>query len=424
MGLNKVGTMMKTIKVYGLSAMCWLVLSVNSAYAEWGNAVVVVSGGWGSADSEFDLSIGDSVIDYPLLTDVSSAGEMAISDKWNGRVKTYRADGSLRNILVPPVDKPKMWTYKPLFIGNNVVIPIRNYYFYSPNAELVAQPESPSLNIAGKAIYRGEIDGNLYVAVGKPSERWMTFSATGELLNTYTEKPLIMGRYKTDIVLYAGNKLQQTTIDYLDVTWVRVDEDDGCSEYRYIRDGGGNVYCALEVEKKIKRFNACGRLVSDFTVPEDDIVWVDAGRPGVEPSVGQINALYGDIVLADNGDIYTSRSATSGYQVVRFPWQASANDRNEGPFAPETLTAQVSGNAVALSWKLSPHDTGCVSGYEVARATVSGGPYTSLATVAKSVGTYTDSTAQSGSTYYYAVRATSSINVSSPYSNEASALAP
>ena len=418
MGLNKVGTMMKTINVYCVSALCLMALSLNCAYAEWGSPVVVVNGGWGTADSEFDLSIGDSVIKFPLVTDVSSAGEIAITDERNGRVKIYRSDGNLKNLLVPPVSNPRLKTYIPFFIGSNVTIATSSYFFYSATGNLIVERQRAD----GRYFSYDSIGESWFLTRKKDANKfWLEYSPTGELLNMYTEKPLVMGRYSKDIVLYAGDKLQQTIIDYPGVTWVRVDENDRCTEYDYIRDGSSNVYCKLE--KSLKRFNACGRVVSEFTMPEDDLVEQDVGNLA-EPIVTQINALYGDIVLADNGDVYTSRSATSGYQAVRFSWQASANDRNDGPFAPEGLAAQVNGSDVTLTWDLSPHDAGCVSGYEVGRATTAGGSYTALATVAQSASTHTDSTAQAGTTYYYAVRATSSINVSSPYSNEASAQVP
>jgi hypothetical protein len=66
-----------------------------------------------------------------------------------------------------------------------------------------------------------------------------------------------------------------------------------------------------------------------------------------------------------------------------------------------------------------------VTGYEIVRATNAGGPYSTLATVnvgtANAAGTirYTDTTIESGKTYYYKVRALAGTEYS-PYSNEAS----
>lgn len=395
---------------------CTLLMTTH-ALAEWGGPTTVLTGGWGTGDNEFDLSKGDSVVEYPRLTDVSSAGEMAISDQWNGRVKIYRADGSLKHLLVPPVPNPKLKTYVPQFIESAVVIPTSTYYFYTDAGVLVKE----HVHAGGRYVFSGEFSGKWYLALKKDEKPlWLEFSSAGELLNTYTEKPLIMGRYRQNLTGYQDQKLQETVIEYPGLTWVRVGEDDGCVEYDYIRDAGGNVYC--KSDQYIMRFNACGRLVSDFKLPDDDLVYGPYEGEGAEPVLHKINALYGKIVLGDDGSIYTSKSSDTSYQVLRWPWQSSANDRNDGPFAPWQLTAKAEGESVKLNWLLSPQDAGCVTGYEVARATTAGGPYTALTTVTKSIESYTDDTVQSGNTYYYAVRAISAI-ANSPYSNEAGAQA-
>jgi hypothetical protein len=46
-----------------------------------------------------------------------------------------------------------------------------------------------------------------------------------------------------------------------------------------------------------------------------------------------------------------------------------------------------------------------VTGYEVSRATISGGVFSTVGTVEKGVIKYHDTTASAGTTYYYKVRA-------------------
>jgi fibronectin type 3 domain-containing protein len=55
---------------------------------------------------------------------------------------------------------------------------------------------------------------------------------------------------------------------------------------------------------------------------------------------------------------------------------------------------------------------------------VSGGPYVELGAVPSTTPSYTDSSVQSGHTYYYVVTAVNSTNVESLYSNEAAAIVP
>jgi hypothetical protein len=79
-------------------------------------------------------------------------------------------------------------------------------------------------------------------------------------------------------------------------------------------------------------------------------------------------------------------------------------------------------HSVALSWTASTSPN--VTGYNVYRSTVSGGPYT-LVNSALIVGTsYTDTTVLAGQTYYYVATAMDSSNNESAYSNQAQAVVP
>jgi fibronectin type 3 domain-containing protein len=104
-------------------------------------------------------------------------------------------------------------------------------------------------------------------------------------------------------------------------------------------------------------------------------------------------------------------------------------------FTPSTQGVTVSGSnvtgvnftavvahSVTLSWTASTSTD--VSGYNVYRGTVSGGPYTILNVSLVPGTTYTDSDVQSGQTYYYVVTAVNSSGVESTDSNQASAVIP
>ena len=74
-------------------------------------------------------------------------------------------------------------------------------------------------------------------------------------------------------------------------------------------------------------------------------------------------------------------------------------------------------HSVALAWNAS---TSTVSGYNVYRSTVSGSGYTKVDSSLVSGLNYTDSTVQSGTTYYYVTTAVDSSGSESVYSNEVS----
>jgi fibronectin type 3 domain-containing protein len=78
-------------------------------------------------------------------------------------------------------------------------------------------------------------------------------------------------------------------------------------------------------------------------------------------------------------------------------------------------------HTVALSWTAS---TSTVVGYNVYRSTTSGGPYTLLTNAPVAGTAYTDSTVQSGVTYFYVVTAVNSNGTESVYSNESTAVVP
>ncbi|MBK9170140.1 MAG: fibronectin type III domain-containing protein [Bryobacterales bacterium] len=80
------------------------------------------------------------------------------------------------------------------------------------------------------------------------------------------------------------------------------------------------------------------------------------------------------------------------------------------------------GRSVLLSWTASTSPG--ISGYRVHRSNTSGGPYTMLNTSLVTGVTYTDTTVQSGQTYYYVVTAVDTSNNQSGYSNQASAAIP
>lgn len=94
--------------------------------------------------------------------------------------------------------------------------------------------------------------------------------------------------------------------------------------------------------------------------------------------------------------------------------------------SPSTITLSGTGvqpvsHSVALTWTAS---TSTVSGYNVYRSTVSGGPYTKVNSTVIVATTYTDSTVQSGQTYFYVVTSVDGSGMESTYSPEVSVTIP
>ena len=78
-------------------------------------------------------------------------------------------------------------------------------------------------------------------------------------------------------------------------------------------------------------------------------------------------------------------------------------------------------HTVTLTWVASPSS---VSGYNVYRGTVSGGPYTKINTALEAATNYVDNTVQSGTTYFYVVTSVDSSGVESAFSNQVTVVVP
>jgi fibronectin type 3 domain-containing protein len=78
-------------------------------------------------------------------------------------------------------------------------------------------------------------------------------------------------------------------------------------------------------------------------------------------------------------------------------------------------------HSVTLGWNAS---TSTVSGYNVYRSTVSGGPYTKVNSTVDTLTTYVDSTVQSAQTYFYVATAVDSTGAEGTFSAEVNATIP
>ena len=115
---------------------------------------------------------------------------------------------------------------------------------------------------------------------------------------------------------------------------------------------------------------------------------------------------YTDNSAVNGTTYYYVVSAVNGNGESANSSQASATPLATAPSAPTNLSAAAGNGQVALTWSVS---TGATS-YHVKRATVSGGPYTTIASPT-SVG-YADSGLVNGTTYYYVVSAVNGIGES------------
>jgi Abnormal spindle-like microcephaly-assoc'd, ASPM-SPD-2-Hydin len=119
---------------------------------------------------------------------------------------------------------------------------------------------------------------------------------------------------------------------------------------------------------------------------------------------------------------FTPPSSGSSPGGITFTSDATDASLQQSFSGSGTSSTPPSQSTVSLNWDPS---TSTVIGYNLYRGTTSGGPYaTKLNSSLISTTAFTDSTVESGTTYYYVSTAVNSSNVESAYSNEASAAVP
>jgi fibronectin type 3 domain-containing protein len=119
---------------------------------------------------------------------------------------------------------------------------------------------------------------------------------------------------------------------------------------------------------------------------------------------------------------------------VTFSPQAAGNSSGSLTVASNATNspATISLSGVGTQTSLSSHSvdviwsptTSVVSGYNVYRSTVSGGPYAKVDPALLATDTYTDTAVQAGQTYFYVVTSVSADGVESADSTQVSATVP
>ena len=99
----------------------------------------------------------------------------------------------------------------------------------------------------------------------------------------------------------------------------------------------------------------------------------------------------------------------------------TSNASNSSFGVPLTGTGVTTTHSVSLSWD----DTGAqISGYNVYRSTISGGPYSKINGALVVPTNYSDTSVVSGTTYFYVVTAVGTSGMESAFSNQTTAAVP
>jgi hypothetical protein len=387
-------------KIILLSFLGLFLLTSNS-HAGWQNPVEIIRGAWGNGPSQFFFGAGDTVDTFPRDIGIDSQGRLFINDESNLRIQIFANDGSLAGIIGAPqgVNTALGWPYN-IYVHPSGTF-VASYegphkFFYDSSGNLVNKS-----NIYGAAVPTTE---GYFFEVTKT--QYALYSPTGQLIKTSSERPLELGKVSEKIL---GVKKTKITVTYPDKIYSLI----GLYE-KYVRDTKG--YLNAVSGKFVRKFNQCGTSVGSLAMPDDQSNVVRPGGNG-QDEVRSLIAEYGQPVIAPNGDVYTWKRTPDTYSILKWTWQDDSNAPVSAPDAPTGLRVTASTTGILLNWTSPVQDPGCVTGYEIARSTISGGPYTTVATVNAGTATYSDTSASTGTTYYYVARALSGSNYST-YSSE------
>lgn len=363
---------MKTLFFWLLLVFSLMLPAPMPGYAGWHGPHEIVSGTWGRGESQFGIERDRVTVWGPILTVVLADGKIVISDEINAREKVYNGDGTLSKIIP--------WHLYPQ--GVKTLNPEYTRYRYT--------------QIAG---YSPE--GHIWME----HDGYVLKSPSGEIIRTSPERPGELGVFRRENGRHSRNIRTRAPVSlvYPDTVFSLPDV-----EYpKHFRDMKGNLH--FVEGRTIVRYGACGNVIARLEVPASP-----AERQGVS---GVHDQGHGDPIIGPDGNVYTGRSTAEGYSIVKWVWRDEPGAAG-GPEPPPALMAVTTSAGLFLTWKQSPQDPGCVTGYEVTRAANAEGPYNAIAKLEKGVLKYNDQSAESGKTYYYKVRAVAG-NEHSKYSDAA-----
>jgi hypothetical protein len=390
-----------------------LSIAPSLSFASWSGPQEVVVGTWGAGVGQFYFAAGDTTDSFPREFGADKDGFIVISDSGNKRIVIYNADGTFKTTLTKPAELPdldsvKKWPYGFILYSGG------NSFMVNCNYQKTSSGRGPS-NLCF-INYNGLISRKIDIAqVFSAETGFITFknnlyslySPTGQLIKTSAERPLELGKVSSQRI---GSGQYKSTITYSDTVYQIIADQ---PIEKYYRDLNINLYQietfteTVDDEEitsyKVHKYSKCSKQVSLLNIPRSQYEAMPSEASSL-PTWKPIPIMeYGEPLVSSSGDVYAWARTKTQYKILKWTWQDDSTVPS-GPDAPTGLTVTPSTTGLYLAWTASAQDPGCVTGYEVARATTSGGVLSTVGTVAASVLKYNDTTASAGTTYYYKIR--------------------
>ena len=271
----------------------FIMLYSTVVWAGFTGPSTIIQGNWGSGDADFGFESGDTMDSFPGLLLVDDADKIIIGDGVNLRIKIYDSAGNMgKNFTyksITPIGGWPMNLKAKANVGIFTIYEKLQKYDYGGNLVWAS-------NVPGFMDFWIADDGGIWLQKYANRNQYERYSPTGQLIKTYTERPLELGKVTEKPVDSSKVKI---TVTYPDKTYPLVLA--GPYE-KYQRDSSGKINAITG--KLVKKFNECGKELGTLVLPVDQSRVVSPGGRGSDKVTALIEE-YGQPVIAPNGDVYT-----------------------------------------------------------------------------------------------------------------------
>jgi hypothetical protein len=380
MGL-KIKNNSEKITIILLTTIILLFVPRQMLFAQLAGPTEIISGAWGSGPGQFGLMHEDTADSFPEYFKIASSGKIFIGDTLNKRIQVFSSSGyfikefSFQNI--PEYSGTLREWPLSLFVGSDqcAATQISKYtQIYNVDGVLLHNLK----NVIDAGLEKVQSDCSFYTR--NPSTKiYKYYSPSGQLLQTYTSRPLELGVWGEPERAYVGAKFKYRLYGSNNyVIWIKdentcyyynaegglirsfagqpprlIDGNEvikpgdpiekgsgyrvkvkypnkeyvivyGTSFDNYHSDPSGNIY-GINPDFVCK-FDQSGTLLGRWDRPKDK-VGLDPSGP--EPSTLPpgidvfkiVNEGYGPPILDVNGNIYTWMRTPTNYKILKWTWQ-------------------------------------------------------------------------------------------------------
>jgi hypothetical protein len=162
-----------------------------SLLAEWTSPDILIDESWGGGSSEIGVHLG-RVPDYdnfPSRYDVSDDGKKVIYDRMNKRFKIYDSKSEIVDVIDSPISFSISSRNYAFFIKNNIMLVGKKIYLFTIDGLLISVSDIPMNTNRGIDILIKSDDLIFIKDPAVNSQKWFTYSAEGELLETSYRRP-------------------------------------------------------------------------------------------------------------------------------------------------------------------------------------------------------------------------------------------